>query len=570
MTSLLPRMRVVMRLSVAALRAALVVALAAVATPAFAQTPPAAPTNLRAAPGDGEVRLTWDDPDDPTITGYEFRARITAEDRWRPDWTPIPDSDATTTTARVYQLGNGVNFTFGIRAVRGDDKSVKGAGAHVTATPRAPRPPPPPPPPPGTGRSGSSRDRHANTPARATPISLGTDAPWTTSITGRINTTRDSDYFRLSVPHDGVLVVETTGSTDTVGTVWQDGQELTMADSGGAGRNFRLSTSVEAGTVVIAVEGNGNRTGAYTLRLSLLVSFLENPGPGAFQSGLGVISGWVCDAERIDIVFDPETEAEVSFQAAYGTDRADTADTCGDTANGFGLLFNWNLLGAGEHTVALLADGIELDRTTLTVTTLGQEFLEGVAGECVVEDFPAAEDMIRLVWQQANQNFVIAGENAPTGENTAGADALEGHLENPGPASFQSGLGVISGWVCEAQRIDIVFDPGTEAEVSFQAAYGTDRADTADTCGDTANGFGLLFNWNLLGAGEHAVVAVADGVELGRAAVLVTTVGEGEAEEFVQGGTGGCMVEDFPAGGETVRLVWQQRLQNFVLAPPGP
>ncbi|MCE2483866.1 MAG: fibronectin type III domain-containing protein [Desulfurellaceae bacterium] len=520
------------------------------------------------------MRLTWDDPDDPTITGYEFRARITdvEPEEWRPDWTAIPNSDATTTTATVYQLGNGVNFTFGIRAVRGDDKSVKGAGVHVTATPRAPRPPPPPPP--GTGRSGSSRDRHGNTPARATPVSLGETAPWTASITGRINTTRDSDYFRLGVPHDGVLVVETTGSTDTVGTVWQDGQELTMADSGGAGRNFRLSTSVEAGTVVIAVEGNGNRTGAYTSRISLLVSFLENPGPESFQSDLGVISGWVCDAQQIDILFDPGTEAEVRFQAAYGTSRADTADTCGDMANGFGLLFNWNLLGAGERTVALLADGIELGRATVTVTALGQgaaeEFLEGVAGECVVEDFPAVGETARLVWQQANQNFVIAGENAPVGENTAGADALEGHLENPGPGAFQSGLGVISGWVCEAQRIDIVFDPGTEAEVSFQAAYGTDRADTADTCGDTNNGFGLLFNWNLLGAGEHAVVAVADGVELGRAAVIVTTVGEGEAEEFLEGVVGECVVEDFPAAGKSVRLVWQQRLQNFMIAPPGP
>ena len=79
-----------------------------------------------------------------------------------------------------------------------------------------------------------------------------------------------------------------------------------------------------------------------------------------------------------------------------------------------------------------------------------------------------------------------------------------------------------------------------------------------------------MFNWNLLGDGEHAVVAVADAVELGRAAVLVTTVGEGEDEEFLEGVTGGCAVEDFPAAGETVRLVWQQRLQNFMIAPSEP
>ena len=32
-------------------------------------------------------------------------------------------------------------------------------------------------------------------------------------------------------------------------------------------------------------------------------SVFENPQPGSFQSGVGVISGWVCEAERIDIVF---------------------------------------------------------------------------------------------------------------------------------------------------------------------------------------------------------------------------------------------------------------------------
>ena len=28
-------------------------------------------------------------------------------------------------------------------------------------------------------------------------------------------------------------------------------------------------------------------------------------------------------------------------------------------------------------------------------------------------------------------------------------------------ARFRAGVGVISGWVCDAERIDIVFNPGT-------------------------------------------------------------------------------------------------------------
>ena len=80
---------------------------------------------------------------------------------------------------------------------------------------------------------------------------------------------------------------------------------------------------------------------------------------------------------------------------------------CGDTDNGFGVLFNWNRLGDGEHTVIALVDGVELGRAVVTVTTLGQEFLRGAEGECVVEDFPSPGEAVTLEWQQNQQSFVI-------------------------------------------------------------------------------------------------------------------------------------------------------------------
>ena len=285
---------------------------------------------------------------------------------------------------------------------------------------------------------------------------------------------------------------------------------------------------------------------------------LENPGSNSFQSGIGVLSGWVCDADTVELEINGAAHV-----AAYGTERLDTEPVCGDSDNGFGLLFNWNLLGDGEHEVVAFVDGIELDRATVMVTTLGVEFLRDVTGECTVQDFPLAGETIRLVWQQTNQNFAIAGESAPSGENAARAGALEGYLENPGPNSFQSGVGVISGWVCEAETVEIEIEIETEGgEVERQvAAYGTERLDTEDICGDADNGFGLLFNWNLLGDGEHTVVAYVDGVELGRATVRVTTPGQ----EFMEDMTGTCKVVDFPMLGETVTLEWQQNSQNFVI-----
>ena len=79
-------------------------------------------------------------------------------------------------------------------------------------------------------------------------------------------------------------------------------------------------------------------------------------------------------------------------------------------------------------------------------------------------------------------------------------------------------MGVISGWVCAASLVEVAI-AGLPAQ---GAGYGTERLDTQAVCGDADNGFGLLFNWNLLGDGEHEVVAVVDGVELAQATVTVT------------------------------------------------
>ena len=47
---------------------------------------------------------------------------------------------------------------------------------------------------------------------------------------------------------------------------------------------------------------------------------LETPTPGSFQSGVGLIRGWVCSANRVDI----EVVGRGSLQAVYGEPRGDT------------------------------------------------------------------------------------------------------------------------------------------------------------------------------------------------------------------------------------------------------
>ncbi len=431
-------------------------------------------------------------------------------------------------------------------------------------------------PPSGGGGGGPActEDLHGNTAAQATGIALATETA------GAICPAADVDYFALTAPGRGLVFVDTPGSVNLRGTLWQN-EEVLATGPTGRGQGTRLGALVQAGAVVVAVQGQGGATGEYALVIAFRPGYLENPGDDSFQSGIGVISGWVCEAESVEIEIETAGGAVHRYEAGYGTERADTAQRkdgtplCGDTDNGFGLLFNWNLLGAGEHTIVALVDEVELGRATVTVTTVGEgeeeEFLRDVAGTCVVADFPTAGETVTLAWQETKQNFVITSGTRPAGMNMAGV-AGEGYLENPGPNSFQSGIGVISGWVCEAERVEIEIETAQGDVHRYEAAYGTERADTAlprkdgtPLCGDTDNGFGLLFNWNRLGAGEHTVRALVDEEELGRATVRVTTVGEGAEEEFLRDVAGECTVADFPMDGQTTTLAWQETSQNFVI-----
>ena len=333
----------------------------------------------------------------------------------------------------------------------------------------------------------------------------------------------------------------------------------------------RITIDVEPGATVRNQDGSPwvpvqlTQTMDELSRDMYVVNILQPYIPGSLE-----VSG-------VEIEIKSETRpTPLRLQAAYGTFRRDTAGVCADSNSGFALLYNWNLLGDGTHTVRAFADGKEFDSATFTVTTLGKEFVRGAEGECTVSNFPMKDETVTLHWQEPMQNFVIADYPLPpraTPVRTANAavaqaDGPSGLLENPFSGSFQSGIGLFSGWVCDASQVEIEIDG--DPPLTFMAGYGTDRIDTTGVCGDSDNGFGLLFNWNLLGGGtrggtrggtQHTVRALADGVEFDRATFTVTTLGT----EFVRGAEGECVVPNFPAPGETVTLMWQESMQNFVI-----
>ena len=80
-----------------------------------------APRNFEADPGNeaGVLLLSWDDPRDVTITGYEYRHRTLTDGNWNPDWTAIANSGPTTTTHTLEKLTWEVLYTVELRALRG-------------------------------------------------------------------------------------------------------------------------------------------------------------------------------------------------------------------------------------------------------------------------------------------------------------------------------------------------------------------------------------------------------------------------------------------------------------------
>ncbi len=137
-------------------------------------------------------------------------------------------------------------------------------------------------------------------------------------------------------------------------------------------------------------------------------------------------------------------------------------------------------------------------------------------------------------------------------------------LEIPGSGAKLSGIGVISGWKCEASGpLTVRFNDGDPIPLP----YGSERSDTAGVCGDTDNGFGTIWNWAHLGDGTHTAVAYDGEIEFARSTFEVATTGE----EFVRGASAGVRVLDFPSPGESVRFEWNQSTQHLemVLGPEG-
>lgn len=131
---------------------------------------------------------------------------------------------------------------------------------------------------------------------------------------------------------------------------------------------------------------------------------LGTPNKGQTVSGVGLISGYHCTSNNIDVYID-----NVYFgKAGAGTQLLGTLDVCGKTNTGFGLLYNFNNLTPGVHGISVYADGVLFDSSTFTTfRSGGVPWLEGKSRRSYISDFPDIGKAAIVEWSQSDQNFKI-------------------------------------------------------------------------------------------------------------------------------------------------------------------
>ena len=241
---------------------------------------PAAPANFAAASGNAKVQLSWTDPGNATITGWEYR--LDSNNQGWQDWNAISGSTASTTSHLVGGLNNSSSYRLQVRAVNATGNGKPSAA--VTATPRG-----------VSIRLSVSPTDHgedegaATITVTATLVGSGNDTfQGATTVTVKVGATGDgatsgTDYtavddFDVTIPASSR---SGTGTFTLTPTDDVDGEELeTITIAGSApgltvtGTSLTLSDDDTYAFVfsksTVNLEETASPTGTYTVRLSKL------------------------------------------------------------------------------------------------------------------------------------------------------------------------------------------------------------------------------------------------------------------------------------------------------------
>lgn len=151
---------------------------------------------------------------------------------------------------------------------------------------------------------------------------------------------------------------------------------------------------------------------------ALALGVIETPDGSDTENGIGVISGWHCEGDLIQVRID----GGELITAAARTPRDDTLPVCSRSDTGFATLVNFSRLepyvfyspgggvvfpGGPEHEIVAYADGVEFDRVTFKTTNFGESYTRGLAGAYELLNFPALGDTTIVGWSESKQDFTV-------------------------------------------------------------------------------------------------------------------------------------------------------------------
>ena len=244
---------------------------------------PDQPRGLDATATHGQVVLTWDDPEDESITGYVVLRRVPAVDPEGQFSELVSDTGTDATTYTDDTVSAETRYTYRIKAINEHGVSERSRWVHINvpAAPEAAE---------GDEQDGEGDDGAPGGPGRRANVSEGgTDCTTTTtttcqvdmggSVTGNISSRTDFDWFGVDLEAGTRYQIDLEGAPTSRGTLPDpdlrlfDGVDFQQDedDGSGVGANARIIyTPTATGTYYAAAGEVDGETGTYTLSVIVL------------------------------------------------------------------------------------------------------------------------------------------------------------------------------------------------------------------------------------------------------------------------------------------------------------
>ena len=289
-----------------------------------APEPPDQPRGLDATATHDQVVLTWDDPDDDTITGYVILRRIPGVDPEGQFSELVSNTGTDATTYTDDTVAAETRYTYRIKAINEHGVSERSRWFHID-TPAAPEAVE------GDDQDGEDDDGAPGGPGKRANVSepdgedLPTDDTTTGevdvggSVTGNIGTGTDGDWFKVVLEAGTRYQIDLEGADTSRGTLPDPRMALyysnavvgSLSNDEGVGKNARrIYTPTAAGAYYVrAQNANGSDTGTYTLSVILLGANGASEADTDFPATTATI-GEVDVGGSVTGNIDPDTDAD--------------------------------------------------------------------------------------------------------------------------------------------------------------------------------------------------------------------------------------------------------------------